>query len=244
MATFRMPRGSDQEVIAMSATRLTGLYAVLAGAAAVFFSPLLALSYFATADGAHELEIGSVSAWADPARDMARGLLTWASADRVYSSYVQVFALLFPAVYLCARAMRARRSMRGGRLERWGWRLALAGYGLAAVGLAATFFVLLGGDPEAKALDPVFMALMVPGMLISIVGSTVLGIALLRAGDAPKLTAWLLALAIPLMILASDRLGHNSLGLVPLFIAWAAAGWQLWRVEPSHAQGLAMPRPH
>ena len=64
----------------MSATRLTGLYAVLAAAAAVFFSPLLALSYFATADGAQELETGTVSAWADPARDIVGGLLTWASA--------------------------------------------------------------------------------------------------------------------------------------------------------------------
>ena len=88
------------------------------------------------------------------------------------------------------------------------------------------------------------MALMVPGMLISVVGSTVLGIALLRAGYAPKLTAWLLALAIPLMLLASDCLGHNSLGLVPLFVAWAAAGRQLWRVEPSRAQSLAMTQTH
>jgi hypothetical protein len=86
----------------VSTTRLTGLYAVLAGAAAVFLSPLLALSYFATADGAQELDIGTVSAWADPARDIAGGLLTWASADRVYSTYVQVFALLLLAVLLCA----------------------------------------------------------------------------------------------------------------------------------------------
>jgi hypothetical protein len=244
MATPRTLRGFDQEVRVMSATRLTGLYAVLAAAAAVLFSPLLALSYFATADGAEELEIGTVSAWADPARDVVGGLLTWASPDRVYSTYVQVFALLFPAVFLCARAVRARRSVRGSRLERWGWRIALAGYGLAAVGLVAAFLVLLGGDPEAKALDPVFMALMFPGMLISIVGSTVLGIALLRAGYAPRLTAWLLALAIPLMFLASSGLGHNSLGMVPLFVAWAAAGWQMWRAQPSRAQTLEVTQTH
>jgi hypothetical protein len=215
----------------MSPTRLTGLYAVLAAAAAVFFSPLLALSYFATADGAEELDIGTVAAWADPARDVVGGLLTWASADRVYSTYVQVFALLFPAVFLCARAVRARRPVRGS-FERWSWRIALAGYGLAAVGLVAAFIVLVGGDPATKALDPVFMALMFPGMVISVVGSSVLGIALLRAGYAPKLTAWLLALALPLMVAASSGLGHNSLGMVPLFVAWAAAGWQLWRTQP------------
>lgn len=228
----------------MSATRLTGLYALLAAAAAVVFSPLLALSYFATADGAQELETETVSAWADPARDTVGGLLTWASADRVYSTYVQVFALLFPAVFLCARAVRARRPMPAGRLERSGWRIALAGYGLAAVGLAVVSVVLLGGDPEAKALDPVFMAVMIPGMLISVIGSTVLGIALLDAGYAPKLTAWLLALAIPLMFLASSGLGHNSLGLVPLLVAWAAAGWQLCRIEPSRAHSPAITQTH
>jgi hypothetical protein len=229
MAMPRTPRGFDQEVRFMSANRLTGLYAVLAAAAAVLLSPLLALSYFATADGAAELDVGSVSGWAEPARDFVGGLLTWASPDRVYSVYVQVFALLFPAVFLCARAVRARRAGQGGRLERWGWRIALTGYGLAAVGLVAAFFVLLGGDPETKALDPVFMTLMFPGMLISILGSTVLGIALLRARDVPKLTAWLLALALPLMYVGSVVLGHNSLGMVPMFVAWAAAGWQMWR---------------
>ncbi len=224
----------------MSATRLTGLYAVLAAAVAVLFAPLLALSYFATADGAEQLEIGTVSAWADPARDVVGGLLTWASPDRVYSTYVQVFALLFPAVFLCARAVRAHRSARSGRLERWGWRVALAGYGLAAVGLVAAFFVLFGGDPAADALNAVFLALMLPGMLISVIGSTVLGVALLRDRYAPKLTAWLLALAFPLMLVVSSVLGHNSLGLVPLFVAWAATGWHLWRVEPSHAPSWAV----
>ena len=94
----------------MPAPRLAGLYAVFAAAAVALLSPLLALSYFATAEGAEELEVGTVSGWADPARDLAGGLLTWASPDRVYSTYVQLFALLFPAVFLCARAVHARRS--------------------------------------------------------------------------------------------------------------------------------------
>jgi hypothetical protein len=173
----------------MSAPRLTGLYAVFAAAAAALLSPLLALSYFATDEGADELNIGTVSGWADPARDLVGGLLTWASPERVYSTYVQVFAVLFPAVFLCARAVRARRSVPAGRLERWSWRISLTGYGLLTLGLVAAFFALLGGDPANPALDAAFMALMFPGMLIGAVGSTLLGIALLRAGNAPKLTA-------------------------------------------------------
>jgi hypothetical protein len=135
-------------------------------------------------------------------------------------------------VFICARAVRAARPVRGGRLERSGWWIALTGYGLTAAGLVAMFFALVGGDPMAKPVDPIFMALMVPGMLISVIGSTVLGIALLRARYAPKPTAWLLALAFPLMLAGSIVAGHNSVGLVPLFVAWAAAGWHLWRVAP------------
>lgn len=65
------------------AVRLAGLYAVLAAVASFLVTPLLALSYFATESGDEELEVGSVSAWAEPARDLAGGLLTFASADSV-----------------------------------------------------------------------------------------------------------------------------------------------------------------
>lgn len=225
----------------MSATRLTGLYAMFAAAASLLFAPLLALSYFATEDGAEDLEIGTVSAWADPACDLAGGLLTWASPDRVYSTYLQLLALLFPAVFLCARAVRARRPVPSGDLECWGWRIALAGYGLAAVGILAAAVVLSGGDPTSDAFETVFLALMVPGMLITVIGSTVLGIALLRNGFMPRLTAWLLALAFPLLIVGSSVLGHNSLGMVPIFIAWGAAGSHLWRSEPASVPSVAVP---
>jgi hypothetical protein len=228
----------------MSVTRLTGLYSMIAAAAAALFSPLLALAYFGTGEGIEELEIGTVSAWADPARDLADGLLTWASPDRVYATYVQVFALLFPAVFLCARAVRAHRPVASGRLERWGWRIALPGYALASVGLIAAFAVLVGDSaPAGDALNLVFLALMLPGMLVSVIGSTVLGVALLRGEYVPRLTAWLLALAFPLMLVASDVLGHNSLGMLPIFLAWAASGRQLWRGEPTGAPRPAVPQP-
>jgi len=224
------------------ATRFAGLYAVIAAGVAVLLSPLLALSYFATAEGAVQLEAGTVSAWADPAQDLVGRLVTWASPERVYASYVQVFALLFPAIFFCARAVRARRPAATGRLERWGWRIALFGYGLLSVGLIAAAVVLVKSSAAVKgsgaaydALDAVFIALMLPGMLLSVLGSTVLGIAFLRDRYEPRLTPWLLALALPALLVISTLLGHNGLALLPLFFAWAATGWQLWRVEPSHA---------
>ena len=74
--------------------------AVGAAIAAVIISPLLALSYFGIPDGEGSLEQGSIAAWADPARTHLSGLLTWASPDRVYATYVQALGLLFPAVLL------------------------------------------------------------------------------------------------------------------------------------------------
>lgn len=222
------------------ATRLTGLYALIAAGAAVLFSPLLALSYFATDGGAEELETGTVSAWADPARDLVGGLLTWAGPERVYATYLQVFALLFPAVFLCARIVRARRPA-SRRLGRWGWRIALFGYGLMSVGLIAASVVVVDvsaaaeGSGAYQALDIVFISLMLPGMAISVIGSTVVGIALLRDRFEPRLTAGLLALAFPSMLVVPTLLGHNSLGLLPLFVAWGVAGARLWREAPAGA---------
>jgi hypothetical protein len=102
---------------------------------------------------------------------------------------VLTFALLFPAVLLCARALYARRLPRS-RTERWGWRIAHVGYALGSVGLVAASFALIPGDSESAVLNLVFLALMLPGMLVSVVGSTVLGVALLRDGYRPRVTSW------------------------------------------------------
>lgn len=212
----------------MSDRLWAGLYAAIAAVAAVVLSPLLALSYFATDDGAGELRTSTVAAWANPARDLLEGLLTWASPDRVYATYVEVFGLLFPAVFLCAWAVRVRRSPTNGT-ERWGWRIALVGYGLAGIGLAAGSVILFAQPEAGTALDIVYLALMLPGMFISVIGSTVLGVGLLRGRYTPRLTAWLLTLALPSMIVLPTVLGHNSLGMVPLIVAWGVAGLWLWR---------------
>ena len=120
-------------------TRLIGLYAVVSAAAICVVAPLLSLAYFATKDGAYALETSTTSAWADPARRLADGLLTFAAPERVYGTYLQAFALIFPAVLLCALVVRSTRPAQKPRAERWGWRIALLGYGLLTGGLAVAF---------------------------------------------------------------------------------------------------------
>jgi hypothetical protein len=212
--------------------RLAGLYSVVAATASLLLAPLLALSYFATEDGASQLTTGTVSAWAEPARDLAGGLLTFASPDHVYTWYGRAFVLVMPALALVTWLARARRPDPPNLVERWGWRIALMGYALGTVGTGVAFWTPL--------LDTAFLFLMLPGMLLMFVGSTVLGIGLIRTAYRPRSTSWLLALSIPLMIVASDVLGHNSLGLVPLLVAWATTGWRFSR---AHAQGVRVSVP-
>lgn len=208
--------------------RVVGFYAVVAGVASVVIAPLLALSYFAIPDGGSELQTATVAAWARPARSLAGGLLTFATPDRVYATYTQLMLLVFPSILVCALLAKAGREPgRGG--ERWGWRISLAGYTILNVGLLALFTLLFAADPNGSAVNMTFSLLMVPGMLISLIGSTVLGIALLRARYTPRLTAWLLTLSIPCMVVGSAVLGHNSLGLIALTLAWAATGGRLRR---------------
>ncbi len=212
------------------AARFAGLYAVVAAAIAVLVTPLLALSYFATAEGAAELEKQTVSVWAEPARDAFGGLLTWASADRVYGTYWLLFWVLFAGVFLCARAVHARRPA-GGRLERWGWRTALVGYGLGTVGAIAACVIVAEGSTADRVIDVLFVAVMIPAMLTDVIGSTMLGIALKRSGYEPRLTAWLLMLVFPAVLVLPAVLGNLSLGLLVVLLAWAATGWRLWRAE-------------
>jgi hypothetical protein len=212
-------------------TRLIGLYAVVAAAVAVVVSPLLSLAYFATSGGVDELQSPTVSAWAGPGRDLAGSLLTWASPARVYGTYWLAFWVLFAAAFFCARAAHARRPSDAGPLERWGWRMALVGYGLGAVGSLSAIAVLVDGSAENVVIDVAFVAIMLPAIVIDAVGSTMLGIALLRSRYQPRITAWLLVLAFPSILGVSALLGNFSLGLSVVLLAWATTGWRLWRAR-------------
>ena len=210
-------------------TRFIGLYAAAAAAASLFITPLLGLAYFATEHGKDELETGSISAWAEPASDAAGSLLTFAGPDRVYSTYLQAFALFIPAVLLTALIVRSSWVPQSKRPGRWAWRVALIGYVLLAAGAGAIGLVLIGGDPSAAIVDALFLGLLFPGIVLSTIGSSAVGVGLLRSGYRPRLTAWLLALVFPLWVIGDFIVGHNSIGLVPLMLAWGATGLQLWR---------------
>ena len=215
-----------------SLARAAGIAAVAASAVTVVVAPLHALARFATEDGASDLASPIVAAWARPAREIAGGLLTFGDPDTVYTTYGRYWFVFMAAVLFCAVAMRARRPAPMRRAERWGWRLALAGYGLTAAGSFVSYWT--------PYLDTGFLWLTIPGQLLSTVGNTVLGVALLRAHACPRLTGWLLALDLPLSFLFT-AVGSMATGVLPFALAWGAAGWRLSRTDAGEVPASAAP---
>lgn len=194
----------------------------LAGAAVwVLVSPLHALSYFATDDGRESLEAATVRLWAEPARDLLEPLLTWASPDTVYTTYGKALGLAVLGVLGGLLALRSARDGEGTRGESRAFRVALAGYTLLSVGVVVEYWTPL--------LEVGFFFFALPGILLSLAGSTMLGVTLLRAGATSRPAGWLLALALPLLFATTALFGHLSVGLGPLVIAWAVIAVRLRR---------------
>jgi hypothetical protein len=70
-----------------------------------------------------------------------------------------------------------------------------------------------------------------PGVLLSMLGSSLLGVALLRRGFRPRASAWLLTLTFPLMFVISAITSMGSIAL-PVAFAFGIAGRRLVRESP------------
>jgi hypothetical protein len=184
----------------------------------LLLAPIHALSRFATVDGASDLDSAVVRAWADPAARLLRPLLTWSDVDTVYVTYGRIWLPLLVIATVCAVVIRRDRRPRG--VERWGWRIALTGYAVASVSLVGDYFT--------PWMVESFAFLGIPGILISVLGSTVLGIGLLRRRFRPPVTGWLLALWLPLFVALTSVIAMGA-GLLPMLFAWGAAGRALAR---------------
>lgn len=188
--------------------------AIVSAVFATVLAPIHALARYATEDGKEDLELAGVKVWAEPARDAFEPLLDWASPDTVYVTYGKLFFPVLVIALLVALTVRARREPATGA-EKWGWRIAVPGYVLLAV---ATF-----GEYWTPFLDEFFALAAIPGLLISLVGSTVLGIGLLRRGYRPRSTALLLTLWIPAVVVLSSVIALGA-ALLPMVWAWALSG--------------------
>lgn len=173
-----------------------------------------AMARHQTTDGRADLHQWTTRVWSDPGRKLFAPLLDWANPDVVYVTWGKIWLPVFLAFTLCALVVHRERRPVG--FERWAWRVALVGYVGATVAVAAEYWTQWGAVDQGL-VDAVFAAT-VPFLLITIIGSTMLGIALLRRGVRPRAAGWLLALAIPELVVIGM---FTSLGNVALPIAFS-----------------------
>jgi hypothetical protein len=216
--------------------RLIGRCAWVAAWVGLVVGQLHALSRFATAEGAEDLALPATAAWAVPAANALSPLLGWGDADLVYVTYGKIWFPVFLAFTLCAFLIYKQR--RPGRWETWVWRVTLTGYMLACAGVFMDYWTQWTGNYNV--LFQVGWIMTVPGLLLTMVGSTVLGVTLLVRGSAPRLPALLLALAIPLawLILQATSLGN---AVLPVMFAFGILGRRL--ATGSAVADLRPPRP-
>jgi hypothetical protein len=194
-----------------------------------------AMARHQTKDGKGDLTLWTTRVWSDPGRKLFSPLLDWASPDVVYVTWGKIWLPVFLAFTLCAFLVHRRRRPVG--FERWAWRVALTGYVGATVSVAGEYWTSYA-TPHQAIIDGLF-PLTVLAMLTTLVGSTMLGIALLRRGFRPRTPAVLLALAIPEMIAITQVTSMGSVAL-PMAFAFGILGRRLAAEEARPAM-LAAP---
>ena len=214
--------------ISPHAQRLVAKSALAAALFGTVAGQLHALARFETVDGREDLELPLTRAWAEPAAEALRPLLDWAGADTVYLTYGKIWFPIFAAFTLAAFVVYQRRRPAG--FEKWAFRVALTGY---VVATASTF-----GEYYTPYLDESFLFLGLPGLLVTAVGSTALGVALLKNRFRPAMTGILLAAFIPLVLAITEVTSMGNAAL-PLAWGWAIAVRRVARAQDSTpASGL------
>jgi hypothetical protein len=186
---------------------------------------LHALARFRTEDGKEDLESPLLAAWAKPADKLLDPLLSWASPDVVYLTFGKIWLPVFVAYTLCAIVVRRRRRPSGA--EKWAWRIVIPAYVASCVCVAAEYW-LQWTSLDYDLLDRVFLAT-IPVLLVSVLGTTFLGIVLLfRRGVG--FPAVLLASHIPAMILIPMVTSLGST-VLPTAFAFGILGRRIARAE-------------
>src|SRR5262245_2276922 len=122
--------------------RWGGLAALLGGLLGIIYFPFHATAYFATADGASTLDSPWIAAWSEAFRNLAGPLLTFTPPDIVYATYGKVSLLVVLGFLAGLLALHQWQTARAGRLERWGFRVALVGNVLMVLGILGEYYVV------------------------------------------------------------------------------------------------------
>ncbi len=189
---------------------------------------LHAIARHATEDGKSDLDLATTAFWAKPAADLLGPLFDWGDPDLVYVTYGKLWLPVFVAFFLCSLVTYRLRRPTG--FERGVWRVMVVAYGAAVVDVFLEYWTQWTGETTAF-LDIVFVV-GIPFILVTMLGSTVLGITLLRNGFRPRTSAWLLTLTAPGLVVIPmfTSLGNITL---PIAFAFGLIGRQLTHTDSS-----------
>ena len=196
---------------------------------------LHALSRFRTEDGKEDIDPDNyplTAAWAEPADDLLSPLLGWADPDLVYVTYGKIWLPVFLAFTLCAVVVYRRRQPVG--FEKWAWRLAIGAYAVACLGVFLGYWTQWTGNYEGGGIEETLFTIgfivTMPGLLGTLMFSTVLGVTLLIKRFRPLVPALLLALVIPLAfgILQITSMGSAAL---PVMFAFGILGRRISQAD-------------
>ncbi len=214
----------------MNEQRIGRLAWVMAGVGLVV-GPFHAMARDNTVDGKEDLQMWTTRVWSDPGREIFKPLLDWSNPDAVYLTYGKIWFPVFAAFTACAFVLYRRRRPTG--FEKFAWRFALVGYVWATVAVLVSYWTQW--THTTSLLDTAFLFLDIPGLLLTVLGSTILGITLLRRGFRPRVTAWLLALTLPLTVVIQMFTSMGS-GALPVMFAFGIAGHRLAREAPAEPE--------
>ncbi|MDQ3157403.1 MAG: hypothetical protein M3Q98_11855 [Actinomycetota bacterium] len=196
--------------ISLHRQRLIARFALAMAVLGTTVGQLHALARHATTDGKSDLELPLTRAWAEPAAELFRPILDWSDPDTVYLAYGKIWFPVFAAFTLAAFVVYKNRRPAG--FEKWSFRVALTGYLIATASTVGGYYT--------PYLDESFLFLGLPGLLVTALGSTALGLTMLKNRLRPALSAWLLVVFIPGFIAIPMV---TSMGSVVLPLAWAWA---------------------
>lgn len=206
--------------------RWGGLAAMLAALIEILVAPFINSAYSMTEVGAD-----LIPPWEPAFSNALDPLLTFTSPEAVYETYGKFHFPVFLGLLLGLLALRAWRGERAGRLERWGYLHSFVGLALNLSGNILDYWVPGNSAPGpfGGVGDWGFLLGTVLRLLVLLVGSILLGVALLRAGQA-RLPAWLLLLILPGSALLFF-LGFANAPANPMLwyaFAWLLLGRFLW----------------